>query len=65
MYRPEGIDYSKAEELMLVKDSYEWSLVEAGADAMLEGLKRETSEPQYWDAGKQVGWVVFIPEEEE
>lgn len=53
-----------------------YSVFEAGADAMLEGLKKEAiTESHYSDdyiaidigksAGLKMGWLVFIPEEGE
>ena len=63
--RPEGWEnpcpYNPEPTPKLPNTAY--NAYEAGADAMLKGLKRDTSESQYWDAGRQVGWVVYIPEE--
>ena len=82
MYRPEG--WKNDREKYLLKDidisiGNIWPVIyEAGADAMLEGLKKKGA---YQEKGSQVGgllinntpwagtcerngWLVFIPEEE-
>lgn len=78
MYRPEGWDKTLREILdsfnVTYMNSEECKLIEAGADAMLEGLKREkgayvcsidadTIKILKGDATKG-GYLVFIPEEE-
>ncbi len=71
MYRPEGFDAEKilAEFGEITSFTKNVELIEAGADAMLEGLKKglgccdyhSTKESHY---GRK-GYFVFIPEEGE
>ena len=71
MFRPDGWE-NPYEEDRFVFDR-EWSDFEAGADAMLEGLKanggvyineEDVATISVPLVGKTKGWLVFIPEEE-
>ena len=80
--RPEGFDAEKIAQKALGEPTYNEQpfvnirLVEAGADAMLEGLKKtsiaEYGNVDYWDNDLNIkgalfsfGYLVFIPTEEE
>ena len=68
-YRPEGFKNPYKKRTPMYKGiSVHYEAFEAGADAMLEGLKKE-GEPRHLecDCGccKPKGYLVFIPEEKE
>ncbi len=62
-WRPEGWDLDKIVDKVDKAKGIEGDYVEAGADAMLEALKREGAYGKKFDGSIPFeGWSIFIPD---